>query len=336
MIGIRDWCPRPLPPDETILEPIEECDESTLQLRIISPEPVELNDLGFNGDSICAGTEITINWTGGDQTWNVLVYVIDVSTWAVAAVVNSSTINDGDETWNIPSNFPAGNYQVYVQEVNYATWVYGDVFTVKYCPADPVCLEECDHNLLRNWNFNENPIFGPMPLGSVSDWTRWPNSKSPDVSRIKCSSNDTVSIGMWGNGINGESIFQTLTTPFQPGQTYSISFMAMWRDIPGRPYPVQFEFRANNANLSSGFELGESYPNPFSQTTVIEYTLPHTEKVTIKVFDLYGREIKTLVDKAVHPGTHQIEWDASGLPTGTYFRMQAGRFSQTGKTTLHK
>jgi len=496
------YCYKPLPHDfgDVVLEPMEECDESTLPLRVINPIPVALNDVTVSGnnwlalgnggvvltrtvedsdgdgyadarfwskqnsrtnedllsatargieksdirrgffatgnagtivsnqnpgfeivsptenDSLCTGNEITIEWAGGEESWNVLVYVIDVNSWAVASVVNPNTINDGNEIWNIPSNLPAGSYQIYVQEVNYATWVYGDVFTIKHCPADPVCLEECANNLLRNWNFNENPIFGPMPQGSVSDWTRWPNSKSPDVSTITCNSNDTVSIGMWGNGINGESIFQTLTTPFQAGQTYSISFMAMWRDIPGRPYPLQFEFRANNANLTSyeiigvsspiltkeswvvmslldwkytgstndpysvisvrpinhsfsahydstsygligaicitearvtgnqeipghasGFGLRESYPNPFSKTTVIEYTLPQTEKVTIKVFDLYGREIETLVDKMIHPGTHQIKWDASGLPAGTYlYRMQAGSFLKVRKAILHE
>ncbi len=88
---------------------------------------------------------------------------------------------------------------------------------------------------------------------------------------------------------------------------------------------------------ASGFELGESYPNPFSNTTVIEYTLPHPEKVTIKVFDLYGREIKTLVDKVVQPGIYQIEWNANKLPGRIYlYRMQAGKFAQTGKTILIK
>lgn len=495
-----DWCPKPLPPDETILEPMEECDESTLNLRIISAEQVDLNDLVFydnewiavgnkgvilsstdddsdedgladtelwskqnsrttedlfaatargieksdirrgfiaagsagriiatqspgfeiispnRNDAVCAGSEITINWSGGNQNWNVLISIIDVNAWTVAAVINPSTINDGNETWNIPSNFPAGIYQIYVQEVNYATWTYGEIFTIKHCPADPVCLEECANNLLRNWNFNENPIFGPMPQGSVSDWTRWPSNKSPDVSSIKCSNNDTVSIGMWGNGINGESIFQTLTTPFQPGQTYSISFLAMWRDIPGRPYPLQYEFRANNANLSSyeiigvsspiltkenwvlmslpdweytgsvdgpysvisvrpinhsfsahydstsyglitaicitearttgisyiqpntsGFKLGQSYPNPSSQSVVIQYTVPHNERVLIKVYNMNGTEVKILVNDMKTAGEHQVEWNATGLPSGIYFyQMRAGSFIKTKKMELNK
>jgi photosystem II stability/assembly factor-like uncharacterized protein len=496
----RDWCPRPLPPDETILEPIEECDESTLQLRIISPEPVELNDLVFNGDSwlavgnggvvltrtdedsdgdgladakfwskqnsrtnknllaatargieksdirrglfavgesgtiiatqtpefeivspsngdsLCAGTEISFNWTGGDQAWNVLVYVIDVSTWAVAAVVNSSTINDGDETWNIPSNFPAGNYQVYVQEENYATWVYGDVFTVKYCPADPVCLE-CTNNILMNWDFEGNFIYGNLP-GQGGTFPNWSYFGSPEIFPMTCSTGDTLSFGIWGNQADYEMIAQyydPYATPvFVTGNTYSISFTGMWPQVPNRPYPVQFEFRAydyamvnyevigvsapltqqgewvtmslpdwtvagttthplyilsiNATNQSStlhpdstsygyigaicitettvtgnseinsqaeGFNLGSSHPNPFNKTTLIEYTLPHTEKVTIKVFDLYGREIKTLIDKVIQAGVHQIEWDVAGLPGGTYlYRMQAGSFSQTEKTVL--
>lgn len=506
-----NWCPRPLPPDEIILEPIEECDESTIQLSIINPKPVTLNDLtlsgdswlavgnggvvlistdppdddgdgfpelwskqnsrttkdllaatargiektdirrgafavgesgtiittqapGFEinspskGDSLCAGSEITINWSGGNPTWNVLISIIDVNTWTVAAVLNSNTVNDGNEIWNIPLNFPTGTYQIYVQEVNYATWVYGEIFTINNCPDQPDCILDCENNLLQNHNFNNNTVYGPMPSGSTANWVRsWSKTvyingyhgESPDLGSVACNMPDTVGVGMWGNQAIGESIEQELAVPFQPGKKYAVSFSAKWSSLANRPYPVQFEFRASTAPLTNpgdgvligisdlittpeqwvtlslpdwispssnlpsgtfpvltvsatnqssalhpdstsygiisaicitdasvtgnseidsqadGFKLGNSYPNPFKQTTLIEYTVPHSEKVTIKIFDLYGREIETLVNKVIHPGIYQIEWDAAGLPAGIYlYRMQAGRFIHTKRTLL--
>lgn len=364
------------------------------------------------GGSLCAGSEVTIEWTGGEPGWNVVVYVIDVNSWSVAAVVSASSANDGNEPWTVPSNFSPGVYQVYIQEENMLTWTYGATFTVNYCPTNTACLEACPDNILLNWNFNENAVFGPMAWGSVSDWT---NSGSPDVSTISCNSEDTVSIGMWGNQIQGESIFQSLQTPFTPGKTYSVSFMGKWHTIPNRPNPVQFEFRAYNTimnssviigvsapltvpgdwvimslpdwtatgsvadpfsvisvhatnhssslqadstsygiigaiciteeittdvqsktvNADSGFELGQCFPNPFSQATTIAYTVPVPEHITIRVFNAQGKGIKTLVDQRIMPGNHQIEWNASGLPAGIYFyRMQAGNFMKMRKMVI--
>uniref|UniRef100_UPI003564705A T9SS type A sorting domain-containing protein n=1 Tax=Mariniphaga sediminis TaxID=1628158 RepID=UPI003564705A len=82
-------------------------------------------------------------------------------------------------------------------------------------------------------------------------------------------------------------------------------------------------------------ELGQSFPNPFENSTVIEYSLSRAEKVTLKIYDLYGKEIETLVDKVVESGTHRAEWDATGLPAGIYlYRIQAGNFADTKRTIL--
>jgi hypothetical protein len=85
---------------------------------------------------------------------------------------------------------------------------------------------------------------------------------------------------------------------------------------------------------SSEHLTGEIHGKWYQQEAA-EYTVPHSEKITIKIFDLYGREIETLVNKVIHPGIYQIEWDAAGLPAGIYlYRMQAGRFIHTKRTLL--
>jgi hypothetical protein len=86
---------------------------------------------------------------------------------------------------------------------------------------------------------------------------------------------------------------------------------------------------------TKGFKLGQSYPNPSSQSVVIQYAVPHNERVIIKVYNMNGMEIKTLVNDMKIAGEHQVEWNAMGLPGGIYFyQMQAGRFTETKKMEL--
>ena len=86
------------------------------------------------------------------------------------------------------------------------------------------------------------------------------------------------------------------------------------------------------------FQLSQNYPNPFNPTTKIRYSLPVSEFVTLKVHDILGREVTTLVNGEKGPGNHEVTFDGSRLAsTGVYFyRMTAGNFSQIHKMVLIK
>jgi hypothetical protein len=85
-----------------------------------------------------------------------------------------------------------------------------------------------------------------------------------------------------------------------------------------------------------------SYPNPLSSSTTISYTLPQSEKVVLRIFDLNGTLVKTLIDARMQAGTHQLIWDAgeekgNAVSPGIYLlRMQAGDFSETEKLVIVK
>ncbi|MCZ6702127.1 MAG: T9SS type A sorting domain-containing protein [Ignavibacteria bacterium] len=84
-----------------------------------------------------------------------------------------------------------------------------------------------------------------------------------------------------------------------------------------------------------GFYLSQNYPNPFNPTTKIRYSLPGSEIVQIKVFDVLGKEIKTLLNEYKQTGTYEIEFDASNLTSGVYFyQLSAGIFVETKKMIL--
>lgn len=89
--------------------------------------------------------------------------------------------------------------------------------------------------------------------------------------------------------------------------------------------------------IKHDFSLSQNYPNPFNPTTSIEYQVASIEKVSIKVYDVLGREIKTLVNDVKLPGNYSVTFDASNLSSGIYFyQINAGKFNQTRKMILMK
>lgn len=88
-------------------------------------------------------------------------------------------------------------------------------------------------------------------------------------------------------------------------------------------------------SIPAGFELEQSYPNPFNPKTVIGFSLPVSTDVRLSVYDPLGREVAVLVNGKLSPGQHQAEFDATALPSGVYFyRLRAGNFVQTKKAVL--
>jgi hypothetical protein len=105
-----------------------------------------------------------------------------------------------------------------------------------------------------------------------------------------------------------------------------------------------FRFLVTNATSSETgneivreYKLYQNYPNPFNPVTSINFSMPEAEFVSIKVFDLLGREVKTLVNEKRVAGMHNVYFDASGLGGGVYFcRISAGKFSDVKKMILIK
>jgi hypothetical protein len=112
-------------------------------------------------------------------------------------------------------------------------------------------------------------------------------------------------------------------------------------------------FNSNNANLvlsdntvtdvqtnpvlHGNFELGQNYPNPFNPSTIIKYSIPANSFVQIRVYDVIGREVSTLVKAQMNAGTYNVTFNADNMPSGIYFyRIEAGNFVQTRKMILLK
>jgi len=85
------------------------------------------------------------------------------------------------------------------------------------------------------------------------------------------------------------------------------------------------------------YQLSQNYPNPFNPTTTIEFSLPVTSMVTLKIFNLLGEEVERLFSDNLQAGSYRYEWNASHLASGVYFyRLEAGSYVETRKLILMK
>ncbi len=100
----------------------------------------------------------------------------------------------------------------------------------------------------------------------------------------------------------------------------------------------------NNSDPSSieeptelNYQLMQNYPNPFNPSTMISFTLPEQQMVTVIIYDALGREVNELINSTLSKGVHQINFRADNLTSGQYFyRIKTGNFSQVKKMMVLK
>ncbi|MFC1572906.1 T9SS type A sorting domain-containing protein [Candidatus Eisenbacteria bacterium] len=91
------------------------------------------------------------------------------------------------------------------------------------------------------------------------------------------------------------------------------------------------------SGIPTDFSLGASFPNPIRSTARLDFAVPERAHVEIKLYDITGRRLQTLVDSQIDPGVHTVQLSAAGLSGGIYFlRMTAGQFVQTRRLSLLK
>jgi len=138
-----------------------------------------------------------------------------------------------------------------------------------------------------------------------------------------------IFLGDGGQPVSGYCVDETFDNGYivtgQFGTTYLVKLLEE---------PINVE---DNQYGSTNFDymLFENYPNPFNPSTVIRYQLPVSSDVTLKIFDILGNEIATLVNEEKKAGNYSLEFDASSLSSGIYFyQIRAGEFIQTKKMIL--
>ncbi len=93
----------------------------------------------------------------------------------------------------------------------------------------------------------------------------------------------------------------------------------------------------NIGSTINDYSLSQNYPNPFNPSTVINYSIKNNEQVVLKIFNMLGQEVATLVNEVKQPGKYSVNFNAANLASGTYvYSLTAGKYSQVKKMILVK
>ena len=108
-------------------------------------------------------------------------------------------------------------------------------------------------------------------------------------------------------------------------------------DVSDEPFRINYVVSVDENVVVTEYKLHQNYPNPFNPYTTIKYQVPELSFVSLKVYDVLGREVATLVNEEKSAGTYEVEINEASLSSGIYFyNLQAGSFIETKKMVLMK
>jgi hypothetical protein len=186
---------------------------------------------------------------------------------------------------------------------------------------------------------------------AISPWTWYPASKglSSDSVYSFAVSGTNLFAGPSRGGVFLSTNCGTSWIPENTGLTYldvlslAVSGTNLIAGIHGRGIWMRqmsdmiTSVTTSSATLPVVFSVEQNYPNPFNPTTNIEFSIVNRQFTSMKVYDVLGREVTTLVNEAKEPGTYTVQFDGSNLTSGVYFyRLQAGDFVATKRLILLK
>ena len=174
-------------------------------------------------------------------------------------------------------------------------------------------------------------IFSSRRLGGYSSMDLYMSIRNPDETW-----STPINLGL---NINGNTAFAPIIS-----RDGLFLFFLTYKpdDLGANPYWVSAQFIydlltdvKDTPDQSFNFNLYQNYPNPFNPETVISYTLPERNVVSIKIYDVIGKEVSTLINKEQNAGTHKINFNAGKLTSGVYFyQMVSGKYKETKKMLL--
>jgi hypothetical protein len=339
---------------------------TTASLRFITAV-----ELGIYRGSASGNFTVSIYADNGDEIGDFKADIYYNSDNSVLSEEPSSTftINHTNDYNNCLPLELAGDtkYWIYVTSSEGVTffWNYtsvltgtGDGFLVNnfvedtYYDSDPMLLKITANNVLPvelttfTANLNENKV--------ILNWQTATevNNYGFDVETLRATSNKWEKIGFvegHGNSNSPKDYSFTDTQTFEVFQNLEgfngvIQYRLKQIDFDGN-YEYSDEITVELGEIVKEYKLEQNYPNPFNPSTTIKYSIPqNTEysprrmlQTTLKVYDILGNEVATLVNERQKSGNYEVKFNASNLASGIYlYKLQSGSFAQTRKLMLIK
>ena len=304
-----------------------------------------VNALAFNGTSVFAGTNgdgiyrSTDNgtiWTGPSlpaYTYVNSLAVIGTDIFAATSGGLYRSIDNGS-SWNVmglvdsAANIAVGGTNLFVGSSGYGLSLSGNNGTswtsiTSGLPNNPMVSPSC---YILALGVSGTDLFASVALGN-GGFSGGPTDKGIFLSTDNGSHWKAVDSGLTDLGV--QSLAANGTKLFAGTDSSGI-----W-EVPVASLTTGV--KESVGKTPREFSLSQSYPNPFNPTTVINYQIRLTSHVTLKVYDILGREVESLVDRQQTAGNYSVSFDGSNLPSGVYlYRLQAGNFSSVKKMMLLK
>jgi xylan 1,4-beta-xylosidase len=236
-------------------------------------------------------------------------------------------------------------------------YIYRDAYTpiMAACPANQFGAYRTS-SVLDSIHNNDWALYAGVEFGGNADYPKSPDSFGVVASSITSGGVievwlDSIDTGNKVAECNIESTGDWQTFEVFTSEADSISgrhdvylkftggedrlFQLKWLKFLIEGDSLSYVEEPSTSQIPKNFVLEQNYPNPFKQTTTISYQLPANGKVTLKIFDKLGREIKKLVDEYQTAGLKSAEWDGTDskgakVPSGTYFYQITGENGDTG------
>ncbi len=282
------------------------------------------------GDSLGVGDETAIVWEATDNVAIdsfMLEYSVDGAEWST--IVPWTGGNPGSYSWHVPGDIagpcllrascidPDSNMSCDTSDAAFYVFDYmAPQVTITSPTAGDTIQGEA---IIVSWLASDNDTVSHyIVYYSIDGGTSW-------IPALEDAGGDSGHIVLQNPGLTGEcGLKVTCFDRAENAGTDSVLFLLVSVHGGDNPLPTEYS-------------LSQGYPNPFNPTTSIRYSLPQASRVRLEVYDLLGHRVATLVDREMPAGYFEETWDAGGLSSGTYiYRIEAGQYSQTQKTTLLK
>jgi arylsulfate sulfotransferase len=179
-------------------------------------------------------------------------------------------------------------------------------------------LANGNYTLFDNGNFHTPPFSRAVEykLDQVHKTATliWQYRSSPDIYAFAMGNAQRLENG---NTVIGWGSANPTMTEVRPNGTKAFEMTLAPTVVSYRAF--RFTWEGSPPQIPANYTLGQNYPNPFNPTTTIRYGLPENAFVTIKVYDILGREVKTLVSEQQEAGNYIVEFNAQGFSSGVYF-----------------